>query len=235
MKPVDFERSTHILAKGQEQYQALPVFQDGTETISCWELTDEDIEILKKTCKIWMRQLNFGKALQPQLPMVVSPFGDRPKSIDDVPAADEKQPCIECGGSGVGPDSVVGPGIDNQGPCEHCDGKGLEPKIGPMKTFQVTWNYDDKIIIGLLTVKDALFEDLEQIVDSVIVPGYQIDQETGKLLKIHTFAMIPGKSYDKTTHLQKMAERKGCEHSIQDMFIKDGIFHCDECERNNGL
>ena len=76
MKPTDFPERTALIAEHQDEYLTLPAFQDDQETISLWKFTWwERIRILFGA-KLWLRQLNFGAALQPQLPQIRSPFGD---------------------------------------------------------------------------------------------------------------------------------------------------------------
>ena len=76
MIPIEFPQHNVKLAEDQEEYLMLPAYQDQIETISCWRLTDEDIELLKTNRVIWLRQMNFGKPLQPQLPTLKDPFDD---------------------------------------------------------------------------------------------------------------------------------------------------------------
>lgn len=78
MTPIEFDGQTHVLAKDQPEYRPLPVQVYTTAELdiamlSCWELTDEDIEILRQTRKLWLSQLTFGNPLQPQLPSVTRP------------------------------------------------------------------------------------------------------------------------------------------------------------------
>lgn len=76
MKPIEFEGSNVVLAKDQPEYQPLPVLTVGDPegtVISCWELSDDDIETLRQTRKLWFSQLTFGQPLQPQLPQVEVP------------------------------------------------------------------------------------------------------------------------------------------------------------------
>lgn len=49
---------------------------------------------------------------------------------------DEKKPCPECGGHGLGPDRIDGPGDVYQDPCDACEGTGVAggtapPKVAP--------------------------------------------------------------------------------------------------------
>jgi hypothetical protein len=71
MKPIDFEGRTHIMGEHQTQYyQPLPVAIEGNCCTSCWEITEEEIQELIKTKKLWLHQFNFKQPLQPQLPSV---------------------------------------------------------------------------------------------------------------------------------------------------------------------
>jgi hypothetical protein len=75
MKPIEFPQQTTIFAKDQPQYEPLPahVSDDGVVT-SCWQLEPLEIELLiANGGKLWLSQLTFGEALQPQLPSVVQP------------------------------------------------------------------------------------------------------------------------------------------------------------------
>lgn len=74
MKPVKFPEMTATLAEDQPEYQPLPVYMNTRETISCWKLTfRERIKILF-TGRLWLRQYNFRRNLQPQLPQTETPF-----------------------------------------------------------------------------------------------------------------------------------------------------------------
>lgn len=84
MKPIDFPEKTHDIAKDQEQYLTLPAYVDELETVSCWKLTWLERLKLLLTGRLWLRQLNFGRALQPQCPSVDRPLMDT--------AVDEPQP-----------------------------------------------------------------------------------------------------------------------------------------------
>lgn len=78
MKPVDFEGQTHVLAKDQPQYQPqyqpLPVHvtDDGVVT-SCWKLSWFDRLNALLTGRVYVCQLTFWNALQPQLLSVARP------------------------------------------------------------------------------------------------------------------------------------------------------------------
>jgi len=75
MTPIEFPQQNKVLAKDQPEYVPLPVFMDAAETVSCWKLTIIERLKLLLTGKLWLRQMNFGEPLQPQLPTVDYPFG----------------------------------------------------------------------------------------------------------------------------------------------------------------
>ena len=76
MEPVDFTESTLKLGapKGQEKEVGdLYVYTDKKKCISCWELTDDDLEILKKTKKVYAGVFS-GKTQPPIFLTVETPF-----------------------------------------------------------------------------------------------------------------------------------------------------------------
>lgn len=74
MKPIYFKERNVVYAKDQSEYQPLPAFKDEQQTISCWQLTWKERFKLFLSGRIWLKQLNFGKPLQPQLPSTDNPF-----------------------------------------------------------------------------------------------------------------------------------------------------------------
>ena len=74
MKPVEFKEQTIVLAKDQPEYQPLPVYMNDTETISCWQFSWWDRVKVLFGFPLWVRQMNFGTPLQPQLPTFDFPF-----------------------------------------------------------------------------------------------------------------------------------------------------------------
>jgi hypothetical protein len=74
MKPIEFPQQTTVLAKNQPEYLPLPVFSDGEQMVSCWELSWVERLKLLFTGKLWLRQLTYGNLLQPQRPQVEYPF-----------------------------------------------------------------------------------------------------------------------------------------------------------------
>ena len=77
MKPLKFKQHNKVYAENQEPYLPLPVYEDekqGGRVFHCWQLSfKERIKILF-TGKLWIMVLNFGKRLQPILPVADSPF-----------------------------------------------------------------------------------------------------------------------------------------------------------------
>lgn len=73
MKPIKFPGHNIVLAEDQPEYQPLPVHRQGNAEGKCvyvWELTDEEIETLKQTKKLYLKQLTFNQLFQPILPTV---------------------------------------------------------------------------------------------------------------------------------------------------------------------
>jgi hypothetical protein len=74
MKPIDFPESNKVWAEDQPPYLPLPAYTDDEVTVSCWRLSWKERIVSLFTGRFWLRQLNFGKALQPQSVSVFSPF-----------------------------------------------------------------------------------------------------------------------------------------------------------------
>lgn len=73
MRPIEFPGSNVVFGKDQPEYKPLPALalQDSFgSVITCWELTDEEIEEITKTRKFYLKQLTFTNPLQPILPTV---------------------------------------------------------------------------------------------------------------------------------------------------------------------
>lgn len=74
MNPIEFPEQTIVWAKNQPRYLPLPAYTDDKQTISCWKLSwYERIKVLLFG-KLWLRQMNFGHPLQPQVPSIDTPF-----------------------------------------------------------------------------------------------------------------------------------------------------------------
>lgn len=62
MKPVEFPEQNCVFGEGQKQYQPLPALSLPTRqapVITCWELTNEEIEVIRQTKRIYVSQLRF--------------------------------------------------------------------------------------------------------------------------------------------------------------------------------
>ncbi len=66
MKPIEFPGHNVVMGKNQPEYLPLPALKmpDG-EVITCWELTDEELEKVKESHRIYLSQLTFNRPLQP--------------------------------------------------------------------------------------------------------------------------------------------------------------------------
>lgn len=74
MTPVEFKEVNVRFAEEQDEYRTLPAYTDDTVTISLWRFTFwERLQILFGR-KVFITQMNFGKALQPILPSLENPF-----------------------------------------------------------------------------------------------------------------------------------------------------------------
>jgi len=74
MTPVKFPQQTTVWARDQPPYHPLPAYTDNQQTISCWRLTYKERLSVLIFGKLWLRQMNFGKPLQPQELMIKNPF-----------------------------------------------------------------------------------------------------------------------------------------------------------------
>lgn len=75
MKPITFPESNITFAKNQPEYLPLPAWRsEEGQVFSCWKLTFiERIKVLFGA-NVWLSQLTFNQALQPQKPYIGSPF-----------------------------------------------------------------------------------------------------------------------------------------------------------------
>lgn len=75
MTPTEFDGHNIVYAKDQPQYLPLPAHvsdYDGVVT-SCWHLTLRERLKMLLTGRLWLQQMAFGQALQPQRPSVDRP------------------------------------------------------------------------------------------------------------------------------------------------------------------
>jgi hypothetical protein len=82
MKALEFTEANMKIAENQDKYNTLPAFYNIVEgsVLACFEVTDEDLKQIKKTGKIWYKQLTFGKSLQP---MQLSTNYDELQTLDE--------------------------------------------------------------------------------------------------------------------------------------------------------
>lgn len=78
MKPIKFEQSNIVFGENQqEEYIPLPAHhaKDTSGTVTtCWELSPEEIEQVKKEGKIYLRMLTFYSPLQPVMLLTQNPL-----------------------------------------------------------------------------------------------------------------------------------------------------------------
>lgn len=77
MNPITFPEANIIVAEDQEEYLPLPAFRtmnDMGMIISCWQLSPEEIEIVKQTGHIWLTNCTFNEDLQPVMMSVHKPI-----------------------------------------------------------------------------------------------------------------------------------------------------------------
>lgn len=67
MKAVEFKQVNVRLAEDQDEYETLPSYynRDDKSFTCCFELSEEEIETLKRTGKIYLKQLTFGGQFAP--------------------------------------------------------------------------------------------------------------------------------------------------------------------------
>lgn len=77
MKPIKFDGANVVFGAEQPEYEPMPArLTDDGVVISCWELTPEELEQVKKTGQIWLSMLTFFQPLQPVSMAVEKPFED---------------------------------------------------------------------------------------------------------------------------------------------------------------
>ena len=77
MEPCNFEGANVIFGANQPEYTPLPAEvrekARTREVLTCWHLSDEEIERVRMTGEIWLSMLTFGQPLQPVLLSVEKP------------------------------------------------------------------------------------------------------------------------------------------------------------------
>lgn len=63
---VKFRECNVTFAEDQPEYTPLPAFRDDTGmTITCWQLSPDEVEEVKRTGQVYLSQLTFNQPLQP--------------------------------------------------------------------------------------------------------------------------------------------------------------------------
>jgi len=66
MKPIQFNQVNTVFGADQPEYQPLPAHKSTEgDVTTCWELTDEEIEVIKNTKKIFISLKTFNQPIQP--------------------------------------------------------------------------------------------------------------------------------------------------------------------------
>ena len=72
MNPISFPGANVVYGEGQPEYQPLPALKlpdyEGT-VVTCWAVSDHELEQIMEHKKIYLKQLTFNGELQPILPM----------------------------------------------------------------------------------------------------------------------------------------------------------------------
>ncbi len=77
MVPIQFKGANIIVAKDQPPYIPLPAHFSGDSLgtlVTCWELTEADLERIKTTRCIWLTQVTFNQLVQPQCASIEPPY-----------------------------------------------------------------------------------------------------------------------------------------------------------------
>lgn len=78
MRAVEFPQANVVLGEKQPEYIPLPVHYDNSiperPMTCCFELTDEEVEEIVKTRRIWNTQLTFGNPYHPVSMSCSNPF-----------------------------------------------------------------------------------------------------------------------------------------------------------------
>lgn len=66
MTPIEFPEANVVFGKHQPEVNPLPAMktEDG-DVITCWELTPEELEVVKQTGKVWLFVKTHNQFLQP--------------------------------------------------------------------------------------------------------------------------------------------------------------------------
>ncbi len=74
-------------------------------------------------------------------------------------------------------------------------------------TFPVMVNYDKTKSVGTLTLHKDIASDPKSLSQMILAPGYQIDTETKKAIKVHEFGIFEGSKYRHNPDIEKDLEQ----------------------------
>lgn len=115
MQPIPTSETNLVIAEHQDGVRPLPVHNTGREVVATWEITDEELERLKESKKIYLTISNFGLAIFPHLLTIENP-------LEDV-GVEEGQVCGRDGCVGTMEDirdTDNGCACHINPPCSHC-------------------------------------------------------------------------------------------------------------------
>jgi len=85
MRAIEFPQVTKTLQKPKgmtdEQCMPLPVFNDGKQSVSCWALNKEELELIQKTGKIYLG-IVFGPTQPPVWLSIEDPFVEPKEEVE---------------------------------------------------------------------------------------------------------------------------------------------------------
>lgn len=69
MGPIKFDGANVVFGADQPEYIPLPAFYDkeNGEVVTCWKITPEELEQIKKTGVVWLSIMTFNQPLMPVL------------------------------------------------------------------------------------------------------------------------------------------------------------------------
>jgi hypothetical protein len=144
MNPVDFPQSNRVFTKPagmtDEECAPLRVHDTGEALISCWQLTQAEVEVLQRTGRVWLWV--HGRGHPPVNVEVEDPWTTAPS---DEPEP-ERSPLERCPAT---PDGRLPP--DEISDCEFCGGTAycsglvdaMPPDLEPRVCLRVTVDGDD--------------------------------------------------------------------------------------------
>lgn len=120
MTSIDFPEANLALAKDQPQYQTLFTAMSGEPEFHmtvCLQLTDEEVDEIVRTRKIWHTQSTFGKGFSPIRMSTTNPFVS-PVITDLQPMDENRTPVEEWDKTHYVNEWITG--LQGLGPCINC-------------------------------------------------------------------------------------------------------------------